>query len=205
MNDYKKGRGYTDGGEIREGENANIDGDTRSRAMAMVERLNKGKDVESAPARATRKAAARPAMTDTGDESARLAGRSMAKSEAKPEPKSYNDVPSIDEVRSSNKDRQSSTSTGSRIKDNAGKVLAGLGMAGGAAMGFQAGRSIMAARKAARAAKDAAKAREMRRAPRDMDDARFADEGNPNYAKGGMVEYAKGGMVGCSPRDYGKK
>jgi hypothetical protein len=70
---------------VKLGRNVNISDDTRSRAMAMIERLNKGKDIESAPApkaapRAAPKLAPRAApklapkaMTDTGDGSERKA------------------------------------------------------------------------------------------------------------------------------------
>jgi hypothetical protein len=106
----KKAKGYADGGAIgyavggevdempgiRLGPNANISDDTRSRAMAMVERLNKGKDVDSAPAKKApvRKAAKPSKVMDTGDETSRLSRRGVKASAASQSPsQSDNSVP----------------------------------------------------------------------------------------------------------------
>jgi len=93
----KKVKRYDSGGGVREGQNENIDDDTRARAMRFVQQQQEfaaaepeGDKVEqfkpvpkavpkvaSSPSRsmAAPKAAPKETVTDTGDESARLAAR----------------------------------------------------------------------------------------------------------------------------------
>jgi len=86
-----------------------------------------------------------------------------------------------------------------------GRLPSALRSIGAATRTMEAGAARAAAQRAdmAKRAKDAERKREARKdlseskrkAPRDAEDARFADEGNPNFKRGGMAKYAKGGGV----------
>lgn len=236
-------QGYADGGEIqsdseempgiRLGQNANIGDDTRARAMAHIERVNKGKDpgLDSAPA-------SRPAPRRTPQKAPSAAPKAAPKestasrSEDGPVAMRASD-PDNDRTESGVSSRvgdfnpmagkaarqqamrdAAPEGTGERIRDRlAGAIgLASMGITRGRPLNTIAPRVERAlpgpaARKALPAPSRGAvegpadlpklpapKGRS-KSAPRDGDDARYADEGNPNYAKGGMI--------GC--RDYGKK
>jgi hypothetical protein len=88
------------------------------------------------------------------------------------------------------------------------KTAAALGLAaslipvaGPAMRGVQAARAAMAARRAA-AAKETM--RKNVKPARDLDEERFADEGNPNFKRGGKVaKYAKGGGIEAKGKTKG--
>jgi hypothetical protein len=156
---------------------------------------------DMAPARPT-------SSTDTGDESDRLSRRYAAPE--KPKAEYDRSVPSPDagkDVREPTK----ASSMKSGLMDTAGKVLGAAGLTGGAmAAGRMLGKRIAskqaegimssagkrASETRGQMARDAAKDA---RAAKNADEARYADEGNPNYARGGKVKaYASGGVVKSS-------
>jgi hypothetical protein len=204
MSNWKKGKGYADGGEIqsdaeempgiRLGQNANISDDTRARAMAQAARADRGKDPEmdSKPARASKRAAAPSKATDTGDESSRLSRRAPARGMANDDdasiPKAEYDATERPRSRASrfmddlgeNASKAFQATVGGAVA--AKGVKAGVGALRRAYQGAKQGDDIMAAgAKRARAARDR------------VNDLR--------YYEGGMKD---GGMV-CSPQDYGKR
>lgn len=207
MNYGKKTRKMAVGGAVREGRNENIDDDVRARALAYVQRGGESEEAkpQTAPARRARAERA----TDTGDESDRLSRR-YAKTESLGSMEVENDpsVPSLDAGKNV-REQTKASSLKSGLMDTAGKVLGAVGATGGA---IAAGRAIgkrIAGKQAEgvmsaggkRAAETRRKMAESRAAKesaaKEADDVRFADEGNPNYARGGLI--------GHGDFNYGKK
>jgi hypothetical protein len=75
---------------------------------------------------------------------------------------------------------------------------------GKAVAAARAARAAYLAKKARDAGRSAEAATAARRAPRDVDESRFADEGNPNFKRGGIAKYAKGGGVESKGKTKGK-
>lgn len=184
MSNWKKAKGYADGGEIEneveEAPQGRFSADVYERARKFVESGGKG------PQKARRAAPKPQRPTDTGDETKRLEARKAA-----PRGLTNDDDPSIPkaEYDATEKPRSRVSRFVDEAKDNVGKALAvagptagAIGLAAKARRGYQAAKQaddVMAAANArARAARKA------------VDDAR--------YFEGGMKD---GGMV----RDYGKK
>jgi len=287
MSNWKKAKGYADGGEItneveetsgvRLGQNANIDDDTRARALALANMRSEGPprgSVSGSAKSAPKSAPKAEKPTDTGDETGRLArfkapsrgmtnadDPSIPKLEVDMTPSKWIRVGRAGQARAAVSDREVSDGVG-RAFDGAGPLaLAGtLGvkavrggmkaarqaegvMASGAKRASETRDRMGALREGRERAQEAAKARETaqesarasRRSAKDADEVNFADEGNPNFARGGQVgkkahmkaemaalrkggapkavmaeekaEYGMkvGGMVGHGTFDYGKK
>lgn len=199
--DYGK-RGYADGGEIREGENANIDNDTRSRAMAMIERLNKGKDADSEPAKPMPRRNANRKMpdtaTDTGDESDRLAKRKPAGMTR--EYMRSQGIPIEGEPAPSGRPRSTAERFADEAVDNGVKAL---GAVAGGAAAIKAGKTVVG--KLVGRYKDLKQADDIVAAgAKRARDARAATARAREEAifEGGMKD---GGLVGHGDFRYGKK
>ena len=218
----KKMRRYADGGDIREGRNENIDDDTRARAMRFVQSGGKREEDEAAPAP---KRMAPKRVTDTGDESARMAKRAPAPRNTDiPGEASYTPTPEAKRGRANDSEfmrnvKNTVNALPPMIGGPARAIGRGIGALGSAAArGMQAGKAEAEASRAAAAAKRsglAEKAREQVQAGRN---ARRAEEmglrrddmmapedlAGAAFKKGGKVSRAAGRADGIAKRGHTK-
>ncbi len=195
---------FADGGGVREGEHEGIDNATRERARAWREMGSPERAAEPAPRRARPKAAAKP----------------VPKAAPKPAPRAERDpeIPDLDELRTADAvpgkgginfaevGRQASNTLMAipALGAAAAAVRAGPAvgkLVGAAAQGLRAGKAEAAAGRAVNTARTVARKEATKSKGRPDDDSRFADEGNPNYARGGVV---KGRGDGCAVRGHTK-
>lgn len=203
---------FADGGSVREGPHGGIDDATRERARAWRE-MGSPERVAETPPRRRSKPATRPATS-----APRVETPTPRAARAARDP----EIPDADEVRTAN------TSGGggfdfkeaSRQLGNAAMAVPGLAalraapavgsgvgrLVSVASKGFAAGRAERGAERAVAAAKDAAKDAAQRAATkannrsrgRSDDEARFADEGNPNFGRGEAQAAARAKAKGRS-------
>lgn len=227
-----KPKRYEDGGDVREGRNENISDDTRARAMEAVRRRLAGEaePVEPVAPRAVRpvsRPVARPMTTPApAAMSASRRDELLAQIPADlPEDKSYRSGKPVSWGVDQEIMRALPGVAGVGLPAAArgvGRVAGALASAAG--KGFQAGRAERAAersearyprqqREAERMEAEGpvrttpvARSKSVNRSGRERtpEEARYADEGNPNFKRGGKVKkYASGGMVGASRRADG--
>lgn len=202
-----------DGGEVREGSHSRISDETRQKALDYVTKMTTLKSLSDEgppspmPRRAATKAApkAAPKAADTG-----ASGESIRASRAPAPESGTSDKPFNPMARQAAKqatmrkasEERTGTTAERRIAEGLGQaaLLAPVGrLAKAAHSGLKRGAEsvgrqyerVREAQQARAAAKQREATREAQRAPRDVDESRFADEGNPNYRRGGTVKESK--------------
>jgi len=195
----KKAKRYDEGGGVREGQNSNIDNDTRARAMRWLEQQN---SAEAEAPKAEAKPARKQAMskTDTGDEGDRLSRRYAAPKTDSIKGTPYN-PPKFDP---NSGERVDSTELGRNLSAAAnamgpGRLVTGLSLAARERMAENAAQKAYNARAAARRAGEGLNATEAAAVKQGMREKKTMNPMAWMSGPKGMAEnFKKGGAVKAS-------